>query len=608
MSQENGSKQQFDFGCGQNGCGNHGALCSTCEKSFTASTIIKCPDGNPRCSDKNPCDMCRATSNSLIDNSKGGCGGSKARRDVVPLQEVHGSSNQEQCDECKQPLGSNTRQCGICASVAELPTNPAQPMIDYHPDFGPMRNSFGPCTDATTQRTLEIYQSSFEASKKNGFPFTGITGFKRRASLLRNLPSQGVIIGFEGFNNSCFLISVFWMLSQGNMHERINTDCLSGHILYKILWDLRCRLFVGRDIVEAFRLSLREYSVAQTIQENGMDDPILLLSILEEVEILRKGPMFSETGCSFHIHEVRGENPAPSIQEALCASVSSPSHVPENGSIISFQFSQQRGNGGFTSQTVGTDFEFPHNGVILAGKLFRQKMFIIYTSQHYLVVLCVGEAYFLSNSLSASQCSHFLPETHEISEQEAMEMFRRQAHTIVFECVGNVPPPPAPCASGPWFPPPPPLPPCAQVAPALPPPPPFQQASCAQVGWVPQSPLPPVCGAQVAWALSPPPPPPPCAQIGWALPPPPPPFQQASCAQDANVLKNRSSTIVTVNDINVGQTQWKCSIYPEYNGRVEKIPHPKFPQVMMEVYVYETVSYTTLDKLVDFINFVKSIQ
>ena len=215
-------------------------------------------------------------------------GGGKPRSDVAPLQAVHGSSDQEQCGECKKPLGSNIQACGICASVAELPTNPAQPVIQYHHNFGPMENSFGPCTNATTQRTLESFQSSFKASKKNGFPFTEIFGFKRNASLLRRLLSQGVILGIEGFNNSCYYVVVFWMLSQGNMHERINTDCLSGHILYKILWDLRAGLFVGRDIVEAFRLSLREYHLVQssTIDfEKDMDDIGYLLGLLEDDEV-----------------------------------------------------------------------------------------------------------------------------------------------------------------------------------------------------------------------------------------------------------------------------------------------------------------------------------
>lgn len=516
MSHPKDSKQSI---CGDPRC--PGLSCQGCQ-AFIESVVIhesiQCPDKVSSCRKDNLCNMCKATAQSLVETK--GQGG-KAPCYVMPLQAVHGSSNQEQCDECKQPFGSNT-QCGFCASFAKSPLNPAQPDIQYHPNFGPIIYSFGPFTDSTAQNTLKSFQRSFEAAKKNEFPFTGITSFRRRASLIKMLLSQGVIIGFEGFDNSCFLIVVFWMLSQGNMHERINIDCLSGHILYKILWDLLFGLFVGRDIVAAFRLSLQEYpSVQRNMSENGMDDPNCVLVILEDLGILRKGPILSVTGCSFHIHEVRGENPVSSIQEALCASVSSPSPVLEDGSIASFQFSQQRGgNGRFMGQTLGTDFKFPHNGLILAGKLLIPKMFIIYTSEHYFVVLWVGEAFFLSNSLSASNCGHFLPETREISEAEAMDLFITQAHTIVFECVGNVPPPPVSCASGPWFLPPPPPAPC--VSSGCVPPPPIQ-VHCAQDHWVPS-----------------PPPPAPCAQVAQTLPPPP----QAADVQVAHSVQKLNMTDV----------------------------------------------------------------
>lgn len=69
-----------------------------------------------------------------------------------------------------------------------------------------------------------------------------------------------------------------------------------------------------------------------------------------------------------------------------------------------------------------------------------------------------------------------------------------------------LPPPPAPCASGPWSPPPafpPPPPPCANVAQALPPPP-----------------------SQPA----------PCAEVALALPPPPPPAQIRPVIQKRNLM------------------------------------------------------------------------
>jgi len=407
---------------------------------------------------------------------------------VRPFQQVHGSSNQDTCSDCMNNIGSNPQNCMICESFLESSLNPAQPPIHYDTIFGPLKGSFGPCTHETTKRTLGAFKASFEASKKNGFPFTGINNFKRSASLIRGLLSNRTILGIEGYNNSCYYIVGFWMLSQGNMHERINTDCLSGHILYKILWDLRAGLFVGRDIVEAFRLSLQEYPLVQRSKsdfEKSMDDVGYLLGLLEdhEVGILKQGPILSNTGCSFLVHESIAVEHA-SIQEALCASVSSPSPVPENRSIILFQLCQQKSTPLFTGQHLGTNYEFPRDGVILAEKFLRPKMFIIYKSQHYLVVLCVGDSYFLANSRSAFQCGHYLPEMREISREEAMELFRTQAHTIVFECIGNayapptqprseqsglVPPHPTPCASGPLvtspaFPPLPPLAHCEQVA------------------------------------------------------------------------------------------------------------------------------------------------
>ena len=461
---------------GQQGCGKEGMLCEKCEKTFMESTKTICPDGNPRCSETSPCDLCQATAQSLVQTN--GC-------DVVPIQPIHDSVNQEICSECGKTLGTNTLTCGICASITELPSNPAQPNIRYNSDFGPMEYSFGPCTDTTTVITLDDFKKSFDASKVHGFPFTGITNFNKiRPSLFRKLIRENTVIGIEGINNSCFYVVLFWILSQGNMHELINTDCLSGHILYKILWELRCRLFVNRDIVEAFRLSLLEYPIFQRSKsnfKNEMDDFGYLLSLFEddEIQILNKKtePSFSCTGCSFHIHESIREQSCSSIQEALCASVLSNFNVPENGSIISFQFCQHKSDH-FKKQTLGTMYDFPHDGIVLAGKLLRPKMFIIYNSQHYSVVLYVGETFFLTNSLSASLCGHFLPETCEISPYDAMLLFRNHTHTIVFECCGDAPQQPAPCADVAWFFPPPQPAPCADVAWFFPPPPP---APCADV-------------------------------------------------------------------------------------------------------------------------------
>ena len=594
--------QKFDLKprslCGDPQC--LGSSCDICEglrQSIDSQARIECPHKVPSCIGDNQCDKCSDTKypkSDRLQTRRGAVGGGSAS-DVVTLQGFH---VKQQCSECKKTVGSNPRNCGICASFLESQLNPEQPDIWYDYDFGPVKGSFGPCTYASIKSTLEDLTLSFETSKKNGFPFTEIDDFKRNGSLLTKKIFEKTFLGVEGVNNSCYYVAVFWMLSQGNMHKRINTNCRSGHILYKILWDLRARLFVGRDIVEAFRRSLEEYNIVQRSSksnfEQEMDDFGYLLSILEddEFKILRKDSILSHTGCSFHVHEST-EFKHASIQDALCASVSFPSPVPEDGSIISFQLCQQKGDK-FTHQTLGTGFEFPHNGVILGGKLLRAKMFIIFKSKHYLVVLCVGESYFLANSLSASQCGHFLPEMTVLSEEEAMELFRTQAHTIVFECIGNAYAPPTQ--------------PPSEVARFFPPP-----HACASGHWVPPPP-PPACRAQNGW-FPPPSPPAPCAQYGWVSPPPascaevvrflPPP--QAACAQVSQVPEHKRSSI-TENDIVVSPGMWICSVDSEYSGIVEKTPHPNYPKTMMEVYFYQNVSHTTLDALVKFINFIKSIQ
>ena len=458
--------------CGEPPCsGPSCQLCQALRESTVIHESIECPQKIPSCSASDPCDMCKATANSRVETRGGGAvGGGNVRSDMVPLQPVHGSSNQEKCDECRKPIGSNTHSCAFCASFAESKLNPEQPNIGYNNHFGPAEGSFGPYTDERIKRLQEDLKTMFEvAQQRNGLKFP-INGKKVTPSRIIQLLSQNCVLGIEGMNNSCFGVVALWILSQGNAHTRIRTNCFAGYILYKILWELMTRLFVGRDLVDAFRLSLEAYpNIKRIIQFGEMDDPILLLSLLEEVGILTKGPIFSENECSFNLNEYKleGRPPASSIQDAMLYSYTQNSHgspVPENGSILSFKLCQQRPNQPFTKQILGTNFEFPHNGVILTGKLLRSKMFIIYDWQHYLVVLCVGEAFFLSNSLSASQCGHFLPETREISEEEAMMLFRTQAHTIVFECVGDVPPPPVSCAQCVWFPPPPPPAPSAQSA------------------------------------------------------------------------------------------------------------------------------------------------
>jgi hypothetical protein len=104
----------------------------------------------------------------------------------------------------------------------------------------------------------------------------------------------------------------------------------------------------------------------------------------------------------------------------------------------------------------------------------------------------------------------------------------------------------------------------------------------------------------------PPPPasPAPYAQVARALPPSLPPAHRAQ----VSLVPEHKRSSITEYDIVVSAEKWICSIDPEYYGRVEKTPHPKYPITMMDVYFYQNVSHTTLDALVKFINFIKSIQ
>jgi hypothetical protein len=565
--------------------------CLAFQESVAIDKRITCPYKAPLCESDNLCDKCfdnKYPNNEKVQTRRGTvCGGSTYEaHDVIPLQ---GFLSDEKCDKCGKPVGSNPQTCVICASICESPLNPAQPPIHYDPHFGPAKGSFETCSDEITRITLEALEMSFRTSNRlNRLPISDITN-KHRVNCIKSLISKKCFIGIEYYNDSSYMIVLFWMLSQGNMHNWVNTHILAGYILNQILFRLRNNLFVGRSIVEAFRLSLREYSLGEQV----MDDLGLLISFLENAKIIKKGPMLSEAGCSFHINEVRCREPSNSIQDALCASMSSPLPFLENGSIISFQFFQQTEKGNLTHKTLGTNFEFPFDGVFVHGKLLRPRMFIIYQAQCFLVVLCVGESFFLTNILSASKCGHFLPETREISEEEAKVLFRTQAHTIVFECVGDVPQPQASCASDPLIPQSQPQVPCVSsgCVPSPPPPqvpgasghwvpPPQQQVPSVQVAWaLPPTPssLLPVCGAQVAQHLPPPPPPQASsAHFAQALPPPPevpPPPQQAPCAQVAQ--PHESPELITVNIEDVrhyldqdGMSKWFVSIRHLTRGQI----------------------------------------
>ena len=516
------------FGCGQDGCGQNGGLCDTCADSYKGSTTITCPDGNLHCSDNSLCDYCKGIAYSLVSPKPHHAFGGKAE-DVCPEQQIT-----DMCDECRKTIGS-TSGCQTCQvllnSLSDSPLNPNKPRISYDPNFGPIEGSLGPSSPEITEKLLRTFKHQFKVfTEHENFPFSGINDSpKCRESRFENLLPKGIVLGVEGQNRSCYIAAAAWMLSMGNNHTLINVYSLSGFILYKVILDLRFRLFVGRNDIEALRLALqREYTeyLTKTHNPNGNFDflkienePCDFLTILQDMGILYNSIPFSNTGCRFYVHErLDDEKPNESIQDAVCKSLNCKLNRLSSGTCFSFQFLQPFSRAS-KSQRVGTTHSFPHNGIIVDGKLFLPKMVVLHHSHHYNVMLCVGDSFFLTNSLSAQNEGHFLPETHKLLEDQAIKLFRTQAHTIVFECVGNEyappiqppsgeviqflpPPPPAPCVQSYWF------------------PPPSQPASCAQSYWVPPT-LPPLPCTQVGW-FPPPPQPAPCTEVALALPPSPP--------------------------------------------------------------------------------------
>jgi hypothetical protein len=115
-------------------------------------------------------------------------------------------------------------------------------------------------------------------------------------------------------------------------------------------------------------------------------------------------------------------------------------------------------------------------------------------------------------------------------------------------------------------------------------------------------------------ALPPPPPPPPCEQGVWVPPPPPrasfaqsrwflPPSQPAPSAQVAWVLSSPPQLgQILANHIVVSERTWSCE-GRNHSGIVERSPHPQYPQVLMEVYLFEKQRYTEIKLLVEFLNF-----
>jgi len=222
MSQLNGSKQKYDCGqngCGQNGCGQNGSLCPTCEKSFMASTEMKCPDGNSCCSDETPCDLCNASALSLVE-TKERAGGGKAC-DVKPLQHLR---RDQLCQDCQK--GDPQQGCPVCAM---------------------MRNTFElePFTKKQVEQLHKNLKDQFKPS---------LTG---RTFALR-IPLDNWTVGsIDWTMNNCAPSALVLMLSSSNAGmNSINQKIFAGYLLALIINSLQETGKCDTIVLEVFRFEL----------------------------------------------------------------------------------------------------------------------------------------------------------------------------------------------------------------------------------------------------------------------------------------------------------------------------------------------------------------
>lgn len=220
---------QKKYGCGQNGCGQNGGLCPTCEKSFTASTTTNCPDGNPRCSDETQCDLCRATAESLVKTRERAGGGKVC--DVKPLQHLR---RYQLCQDCQK--GDPHQGCPVCAT---------------------MRKTFKlqPFTNEDVEELHKNFKGQFKPS------WTG-----RTFALVISL--DDLTVGSINWTmHNCAFSTLVLMLSSSNAGmNSINQKTFAGYVLAVII---------------------------NSLQETGKCDPIVLEVFRFELTVLSGNPAWS---------------------------------------------------------------------------------------------------------------------------------------------------------------------------------------------------------------------------------------------------------------------------------------------------------------------------
>lgn len=227
MSQNFDLQQQLRFGCGQNGCGNHGALSHTCGKSFTDSTEMKCPDGNPGCSDETPCELCQSIAQSIVETRRGAVGGSACEAPDVKLrQDFKPDSSGSKCEFCQNPEGSNPA-CDLCVVLKKTQEVPP------------------PFTKGEVEKLHANLKSGFRPSPSG-----------RIFELV--VPLSSLTIGSINWTmHNCAFSAIVQMLASSNAGlNSINQQNFAGYILAVIINHIQETGKCDPIVLEVFRLEL----------------------------------------------------------------------------------------------------------------------------------------------------------------------------------------------------------------------------------------------------------------------------------------------------------------------------------------------------------------
>lgn len=306
--------------------------------------------------------------------------------------------------------------------------------------------------------------------------------------------------------------------------------------------------------------------IINAIQETGSCDPIVLEVFRLELTILSGNPVWSNWSDLVEFHELFGV----CVKNNILLHNTEVEFVLPNEEDGSYNVGK-RLNGKRGSTVVGAYKWYPPIYVLFNGILsddisskYRITAVVLHKDDHFSIIILIDGGFFWIDG-KGKRMDEFKAQStlHGLTIDQFQELCASHGAFYFFEEVPFVTEEPI------FF-----------GTQAIPP----QPAPCAQDHWVPSPP-------QQA----------PSAQVDKALPPP----QQGTSAKVSPYPKQISP--LTQSDITVSGEKWSCN-GRAFSGKVEKMPHPKFPQVMMEVYFYENVSKTTLKDLVDFLNFIESIQ